>query len=257
MPRKSITTSALACLALIAALAGMAVSGSRFASGRSVVSPLAYLRSSTNGAGTSAAARYRILTVSGSFTVPSGITRMIIEARGAGGGGGAGANGGIGGGGGQGGWVRVLVKVKAGAVYRVTVGQGGVGGSAAVAGGQGNTGGSTKVGPRGKSVLTAIATGGTGGLLGQSCDMVVHNGPTPGGSAGFALPPTDPASIGLDAVQAFSGGPAGYLPPACPSAPAGGNGGGQGFAGAGGHGGASSADGHDGHNGLVIVTFLS
>ena len=76
MPRKSITTSALACLALIAALAGMAVSGSRFASGRSVVSPLAYLRSSTNGAGTSAAARYRILTVSGSFTVPSGITRM-------------------------------------------------------------------------------------------------------------------------------------------------------------------------------------
>ncbi len=257
MSRKSIITSALTCLALIVAIAGMALSGGRFADGRSVVSPVAYLRTITNGAGTSTAASYHIFTVSGSFAVPSGVARMIIEARGAGGGGGAGANGGLGGGGGQGGWVRVLVKVKAGAVYEVTVGQGGVGGSAAVAGGHGNTGGSTKVRPRGKSVLTAIATGGDGGLIGQSCDFVFHNGPTPGGSAGSALPPTDPVSIGLDAVQAASGGPAAYLPPSCPSKPIGGKSGGHGFAGAGGIGGASPADGHDGWNGLVIVTFLS
>jgi len=257
MPRKSIITGALACLALTAALAGMTLSGIRLAGGHPVISPLAYLRSIAKGAGASSAAGYRIFTVSGSFTVPSGVTRMIIEARGAGGGGGAGANGGIGGGGGQGGSVRVLVTVKPGAVYQVTVGQGGVGGTAGVAGGHGNTGGSTAVRPRGKSVLTAMATGGTGGMIGQSCDFVFHNGLTPGGSSGVATPPTDRASVGLDAIPAAAGGSAGYLPPACPSKPIGGTGGAHGFAGAGGHGGTSPSDGHDGRNGLVIVTFLS
>src|SRR5262245_58605082 len=141
MPRKSVITSAIACLALVMAVAGMALSGGWFAVGRAVISPMADLRNITKGGGASTGAHYRIFTVSGSCTVPLGVTRMIIEGRGAGGGGGAGANGGIGGGGGQGGWVRVLVNVKAGAVYQVTVGQGGVGGSAGVAGGHGNTGG--------------------------------------------------------------------------------------------------------------------
>jgi len=132
MPRKSVITSAIACLSLIVAVAGMALSGGRFVVGRAVISPMAYLRDITNGAGAST-----------------------------------------------------------------------------------------------------------------------------GGSAGRALPPTDPASTGLDAVLAALGGSASYLPPSCPSKPIGGNGGGHGFAGAGGNGGASSADGHDGRDGLVIVTFLT
>ena len=92
MPRKSVITSAIACLSLIVAVAGMALSGGRFVVGRAVISPMAYLRDITNGAGASTAARYRIFTVSGSFTVPLGVTRMIIEARGAGAGGNGGAS---------------------------------------------------------------------------------------------------------------------------------------------------------------------
>src|SRR5215831_14158453 len=119
MSRKPAATSALACLAMIVAVAALAVrGGSQVAGGQPVAYPKAFAGGAITGAVPSvarAAVTYQIFTVSGSFTVPSGVTRIIIEARGAGGGGGAGGNGGIGSGGGQGGWVRVLVKVKAGA----------------------------------------------------------------------------------------------------------------------------------------------
>jgi hypothetical protein len=258
MSRKPAVTSAISVLALI--VAALALRGGSQATGaQRVADTAAYLRNASVGSGPSVsqAVTYQIFTVSGSFSVPSGVNRMIIEARGAGGGGGAGANGGIGGGGGQGGWVRVLVKVKAGATYRVTIGQGGVGGSQGIANGQGNTGGSTTVRPRGKSVVTAEATGGEGGLIGESCAFDVGNGPVAGGIGGSVLSPTDTASTGLEAARGPDGGSSGYLGPSCPSAPIGGFGGGRGFFGAGGAGGASPANGHDGHAGLVIVTFLS
>jgi hypothetical protein len=235
------------------------VSGDQIAGMRGRPSPTSYLHTKLTGLVLSSAAtqpaNYRLFTVSGSFTVPAGVARMIVEVRGAGGGGGAGANGGTGAGGGQGGWERVLVKAQAGSVYVVTVGKGGAGGSA---GGTGGTGGSTTVHLRGRTALTARATGGGGAFPGESCDAAAHNGPVPGGSGGAALPPTDAASLGLEAVSPPAGGPSSYLPPACPSTPIGGKGGGRGFAGAGGDGGAgaSSGDGASGHGGLVLVTFL-
>ena len=195
-----------------------------------------------------------MFTASGSFTVPSGVTRVILEVRGGGGGGGIGANGGNGSGGGQGGWERVLVTVKAGAVFVVTVGKGGSGGTT----GRGGTGGDSTVHLRGRSELTARVTGGGGGFPGESCDAASHNGPVPGGASGAFLPPSDAASTGLNAEAAFAGGPSSYLPPVCLSTPIGGNGGGPGFADAGGEGGpgASSGSGAKGHAGLVLVAFL-
>src|SRR5712671_2705497 len=148
--RKSTLVATAGCLGLVVTLAGMAaaVSGDQIAGVRGTSSPTSHLKTRLTGQVLSSAAaqtaNYRLFTASGSFTVPAGVTRMIVEVRGAGGGGGAGANGGTGAGGGQGGWERVLVKAQAGSVYVVTVGKGGAGGTA------GGTGGSTTVHLSGK-----------------------------------------------------------------------------------------------------------
>ncbi|HEX9518357.1 MAG TPA: hypothetical protein VF940_19520 [Streptosporangiaceae bacterium] len=261
MLRKSTLVATAGCLGLVVTLTGMAaaVSDDQIAGVRGTSSPTSHLKTRLTGLVLSSAAaqtaNYRLFTASGSFTVPAGVARMIVEVRGAGGGGGAGVNGGTGAGGGQGGWERVLVKAQAGSVYVVTVGKGGAGGTAGATGG---TGGSTTVHLSGKSALTARATGGGGAFPGESCDAAVHNGPVPGGSGGDGLAPTDPASLGLDTAAPRSGISSSYLPPTCPSTPIGGTGGGRGFAGAGGDGGAgpSSGNGASGHGGLVLVTFL-
>src|SRR5258707_13696569 len=89
-----------------------AVSGDQIAGVRGTSSATSHLKTRLTGLVLSSAAaqtaNYRLFTASGSFTVPAGVTRMIVEVRGAGGGGGAGGNGGTGAGGGPGGVGRGL-----------------------------------------------------------------------------------------------------------------------------------------------------
>jgi len=195
------------------------------------------------------------ITSSGSIVVPPGVTRMIIEVRGAGGGGGGAASGGNGSGGGQGGWVRVVVSVKPGAQYDVTVGQPGSGGSAG-AGGRGTAGGDTYVRLHGSSADAAHATGGQGGNPGESCAIVENNGPVSGGTGGAGLTPTDADSLALQGATGNEGAGTGYMGPSCPSATVGGQDAAN-TAGAGGSGGdgASGTNGSPGHPGLVLVFF--
>ncbi len=103
----------------------------------------------------------QVFTSSGSFTVPSGVTRLEVEVRGGGGGGGGGmtpsntkpGRGGCGGGYGKG-----VFTVSAGSSHAVTVGAGGSGGSSAPSAGV--AGGTSSFG------TLISATGGGGGPTG-------------------------------------------------------------------------------------------
>jgi hypothetical protein len=70
------------------------------------------------------------------FTVPAGVTKIMVEVWG-GGGGGGGTNGGFGAGGGGGAYGKQFITVTPGTVYSVVVGTGGTAGAAGVAGGNG------------------------------------------------------------------------------------------------------------------------
>ena len=98
---------------------------------------------------------------SGSWTAPTGVTKVFVRVRAGGGGGGGPAGGGNGGGGGFGGFAAGIITVVPGTVYTVTVGTGGAG--RAPNGGTGGTGTSSSFG------ALASATGGTGGGPGRSC----------------------------------------------------------------------------------------
>src|SRR5258706_6135125 len=151
-----------------------AVSGDQIAGMRGTSSPTRHLKPRLTGLDLSSAAaqtaNYRLFAASGSFTVPAGVTRMIVEVRGAGGGGGAGANGGTGAGGGQGGWERVLVKTQAGSVYVGTVGKGGAGGTGGATRG---TGGRPTGYLRGQKGLYGKATRGREAIARFSCVAIV------------------------------------------------------------------------------------
>lgn len=110
----------------------------------------------------------QLFTASGTFTVPTGVTKVFVTMCGGGGGGGGGDGeswSGAGGGGG-GSYINKQLTVTPGNAYTVTVGAGGTAGARNASGG---AGGSTSIG----ALLTA--TGGGGGTSG--------NTPT-GGSAG-------------------------------------------------------------------------
>ena len=146
-------------------------------------------------------------TGSGTFTVPAGVTSLIVECWGAGGaGGGTTANWQYGGGGGAGGaYAKKLVSVVPGNTYTVTVG--------------GTTAGSTGAGSQGSpswfgTTGTVYAEGGAGGAA--------PNGGTAAGGVGSAA-----SSIG-DVVYAGGNGANGN------SALSGGGGGGAGSTGSGG-----------------------
>ena len=99
---------------------------------------------------------------SGTFTVPSGVTHVMVTMWGAGGGGGAGNDGAacqIGGPGGGSAYTNTVVPVIAGSTYTVTVGSGGTGG--VNAGDNGNAGGDSQF-ALGDTVVT-FAGGGQGG----------------------------------------------------------------------------------------------
>lgn len=121
-------------------------------------------------------------TSSGTVTVPSGVSRLLVEMWGGGGGGGGGVGGSVavaGGGGGAGGYTRAVVAVTPGATYNIVVGAGGSVGSSGVAtrtlssctptsvsGTPGENGGSSEVTDASSKVL-AQAAGGTGGGAGS------------------------------------------------------------------------------------------
>lgn len=111
----------------------------------------------------------RAFTASGTFTVPAGVTSVLVEAWGAGGGGGGGTDVfcGGGGGGGAGGFAKGFVSVAPGQALAAVVGTGGAAGTAGPAGSAtaGGTGGDTGVGSSEVS-LTLSGQGGAGGGAG-------------------------------------------------------------------------------------------
>jgi hypothetical protein len=125
-------------------------------------------------------ARMQVFTSSGSFTVPNGVSSVIVEACG-GGGGGGGGNGGAraagsfnaygGGGGASGDYLKTLIYVLPNETISVTIGQAGIGGSggincssatSCVAGGNGTNGGNTIFG---NYLTIAGGNGGGGGYI--------------------------------------------------------------------------------------------
>ncbi len=123
-----------------------------------------------------ATATLEVFTSSGTFTVPTGCTHILVEAIGAGGGGGAGENAATGswayaegGTGGEAGGVthRLLRAPSAGTAVTVTIGTGGSGG--ATAGARGSAGGYSSFGGY------CIGKGGAGGLGGRVWSFIVDS----------------------------------------------------------------------------------
>ena len=114
-------------------------------------------------------------TTSGTFTVPAGVTSLIVEVWGGGGGGGFGrnTNGAAGGGGGGGGYTIATVIVTPGSVISFTVGSGGTGGT--TGGVQPTAGGTTTF-----SSSTPVTAGGGGAGVGVS-----NNSSGAGGTGGI------------------------------------------------------------------------
>ena len=144
-------------------------------------------------------------TSSGTLTVPSGVSHLLVEMWGGGGGGGGSVTGSpfLGGGGGAGGYTRATVPVTPGATYNVVVGSGGPAGTDGVSscssttctsasGTPGENGGSSEITDSSSNVL-AQAAGGVGGNPGS----VVFQGLIPlpsfgsGGSGGVGTSSTN------------------------------------------------------------------
>ena len=99
--------------------------------------------------------RQSVITLSGGWTVPRGVTQVRVRVIGGGGGGGGGSSSFSGGGGGAGGFAQAVAQVAPGTVVPVTIGQGGAGGQP---GQTGSSGGSSTFG----GVLGATGGGGGG-----------------------------------------------------------------------------------------------
>ena len=209
------------------------------------------------------------ISASGTFTVPSLVTSLTVEAIGGGGGGGGTYGGLLGitsataGGGGGGGYARGTVSVTPGQTHTVTVGSGGAGGASGnnngVAGGNSSFGAFVVAtgGARGTAGNAANGAGGAGGV-GTTGSTFFTGGaggiPSGGGSAGSAS--NGNAGSGATGGAAVTGGGAG--------ANQGGNnavgnngtipGGGGSGARRGGLGGSNAAGGA-GANGRVIVSW--
>lgn len=184
-----------------------------------------------------------VFTANGNFAVPSGITKIMVEAWASGGGGGGGA--GVGGsGGGGGGYGRQIFSVAPGQSYTVTVGPPGTAGSSGGNGGSGNTssfvGGSINMsatGGGGGIANSGNTNGGAGGSSGATFNMRGGNGSNSTGSG-----------CGYGGGAGANGGPGGA-----------GNCTGAGIAGSdpggGGGGGLQSSAGGSGGNGRVVVWY--
>jgi hypothetical protein len=135
----------------------------------------------------------QVFTSNGTFTVPSSVTQIIIEAWGAGGGGGGScspnAAGAVGGGGGGGAYIKKSISVIPGQTYTITIGQGGIGGASSATNvfnqrPSGSNGTSTTFG----NLLTV--NGGNGGS-GANCATSTYVG----GSAGAGASSTEPFRV--------------------------------------------------------------
>lgn len=102
------------------------------------------------------------ITVSGTWAVPNGITRLRYRVQGGGGGGGGCASSQGGAGGGSGGYAEGVLTVTPGQPITVTIGAGGTAGaSGGGGGGAGGTGGTTSI--AGSGFTTVSCAGGVGG----------------------------------------------------------------------------------------------
>jgi glycine rich protein len=198
---------------------------------------------------------------SGMFDAPPTVSRVLVEVWGGGGGGGVGfGNNAGGGGGGQGGYVRALVPVLPGSVYRLTVGPGGAGGTDASLDAVNGTPGETSVFASTDGTPLVAAAGGNGG------NTVVGLGAcaNPSGGAGGAGSVNSSLQVTGTTLQVGTPGGAGNPWPFCiPNAGSGAGGGGggpAGFVGAGGAGGdvaQPSAPGLSGASGMISITPLT
>ena len=164
---------------------------------------------------------FQAFTSSGTFTVPTGITRLTVYVWG-GGGGGAGVNGGEGGFG-----LGILTGLTPGASITVTVGGGGAGGRSGVAGSTGGT----------SSFDTYISCTGGGGATGSSSPPATSGAATFTSGGGVTVSRANSVwGLYFGGAQFGSG-----LPSVCCSLPS--FGGGAGMSGGGGGGGGSYAGG--------------
>ncbi len=197
-------------------------------------------------------------TSSGTFTVRSGVTRLLVEMWGSGGGGGGGTPSTYyGGGGGGGAYILALVDVSPLSSIPVTIGVGGAGGAQATAG---SPGGSTIFGTlsagggQGGQPQTGSSNGasGAGGIAPTSGVLIGYNGADSGsldgGISGSTVGPPGTAStapaLPTGNYMETSGSGGGY---SANGASPGGGGGGGGFINS------IVSNGGNGANGLVIV----
>ena len=142
--------------------------------------------------------------VNGTFVVPDGISKLMVEVWGAGGGGGGSsdfqtvtASGGGGGGGGE--YTKAYLDVVPGQTFAVTIGAGGSGGAfcSNCASGAGNPGGFSSFGPQIVSLgglggtgatphaVGGSGAGGTGGAGGAGAAGTLRQAGAPGGLGGY------------------------------------------------------------------------
>ncbi|MFZ2339066.1 MAG: glycine-rich domain-containing protein [Bacteroidales bacterium] len=119
-------------------------------------------------------AQTQTFTSNGTFTVPAGVTSIIVECWGAGGGGSTiTANGRRGGGGGGGAYALSIVPVSPGNSFSVLVG---IGGSASTQGGSSSFNTNTVVAAGGSGGINNSSTGGAGGSTSGSIGDVTYPG---------------------------------------------------------------------------------
>jgi hypothetical protein len=212
-------------------------------------------------------------TLSFPFTVPQGVTHLLVEMWGAGGGGGGGGDGFVasspfgtiscsgtnGGSGGSGGYVRAVITVTPGAIYTVTLGTPGTGGppvgNLSPSGAGNGTDATDTVITDSSGTLVISAGGGKGGSSGSPATPVnsvvaasCNNGSNPGsgGAGGIAV-----SGTGIVARIGNVGNNSGTPPP--PTAPPVGSIsiGTAGMGGSGGTGGSGPDDGFPGSSGTA------
>lgn len=146
-------------------------------------------------------ANSQTFTASGTFVVPAGVTRVLVEGCGGGGGGGFGSNS-CGGGGGGSGVEAALVAVTPLANVSVTIGGGGAGGASVTV--HGGTGGDSLFG-------WLVLSGGVGGMSVQSGGAFSYGsgggGSGSGGTGGSAMPASGSSRFkGGSGIGAGAGG---------------------------------------------------
>lgn len=175
----------------------LSLNNSLYDGATAVAGGYAYYVGGVGSAGTPTSTEF---TSNGSYNVPSGVDKVIIEAWGAGGGGGGGGTVGDGGTGGGGAYVNALVNVTALESLTVEIGGGGgagdfsSGGSGTISGDGGGGGGHTEVNRTGTPLVIAAGGGGGGGGDNSSA--------TPGGDGG----PGGDNSDGFDGTSSSSAG---------------------------------------------------